>query len=632
MITLSSQTLRKRLNLPNLSIPLVFVLTLLISLLPAASQSIAAQAPQVSNPDARYQQAKDYYYKLERDDVFGEERSNWLAGIRKFRRIYLEQPKGKLAPSCLYMMGRMQYKMYQRFNLPIDLEDAISYYKDVATIFPKNNLADDAYFNIGEIYLDNDQQFQMAADQFKRIVKDYPDGDRYAQAVNKLRRLESDHNIPVPENFVQDQKLSKLIKVLPVKYWSSKDYTRIVIRATDPVHFTSDLLEKTEGKPRRLYIDFDQSYIPVKFRKPIPIRDGLLQQVRTGQFSDNVVRVVLDMESVSDYSIFSLNDPFRVIVDVHGTKEGEQEMAAEKEESDEPPELESVAKQLPKEQPVAPPAPEVATARPGAHPFITLRDFKKNQVGAGDGLGDETHIPSEGTYSLAQQLGLGVRKIIIDPGHGGKDPGAMAFGLKEKDIVLSIAKKVAQILSTTYGYEVELTRSQDTFLPLEERTAIANTENADLFVSIHINAHPNESVKGIETYYLNLATNAEAMRVAAFENATSTHNISELQDILSTLMQNSKIKESARLAQQVHTKMVGGLKPLYPVRDLGVKQAPFYVLLGAEMPAILCEIAFITNKQEAELLQSQQYQMTAAQKISSGIVTYIDSRTTASLQ
>jgi N-acetylmuramoyl-L-alanine amidase len=180
---------------------------------------------------------------------------------------------------------------------------------------------------------------------------------------------------------------------------------------------------------------------------------------------------------------------------------------------------------------------------------------------------------------------------------------------------------------------VLLTRDSDTFLSLEERTAIANTKNADLFVSIHVNAHPQKSIKGVETFYLNLATNAEAMRVAARENATSTHNISELQDILSELMQNAKIKESSQLAQFVQTSMVTGLKQHnYSPKNLGVRQAPFYVLIGAEMPAVLAEISFITNPGEAKLLADDTYLQAIAEQIAAGVVTFIEHRRTAALQ
>jgi N-acetylmuramoyl-L-alanine amidase len=271
----------------------------------------------------------------------------------------------------------------------------------------------------------------------------------------------------------------------------------------------------------------------------------------------------------------------------------------------------------------------VARPREQSDQPVILSAQKKRSAGPAGSLARKS--PGQGELTLAQQLGLGVRKIVIDPGHGGKDPGAMAFGLKEKDIVLKVAKKVANILKTAHRYEVALTRNKDTYLALEERTAMANTQSGDLFISIHVNAHPDKTIGGIETYFLNLATNADAMRVAAMENATSTHNISELEDILNDLMKNAKIDESSRLARFVQTNLVNGMGKKYRARDLGVKQAPFYVLIGAEMPAVLAEISFITNPKEAELLRDDRYLNRIAEQIAAGIVAYVEHNQTAAL-
>ena len=182
-------------------------------------------------------------------------------------------------------------------------------------------------------------------------------------------------------------------------------------------------------------------------------------------------------------------------------------------------------------------------------------------------------------------------------------------------------------------YEVIMTRDRDKTLPLEERTAIANTTKADLFLSVHVNAHPSASVKGVETFYLNLATNTEAMRVAARENATTSHNISDLQDILSDLMQNSKIEESSLLADYVQNSLISGLREnRYDTEDLGVKQAPFYVLIGAEMPAVLAEISFLSNRHEAALLRDDVYLNDIAPQIAAGVAGYVEHQATAALR
>jgi len=233
----------------------------------------------------------------------------------------------------------------------------------------------------------------------------------------------------------------------------------------------------------------------------------------------------------------------------------------------------------------------------------------------------------EGELTLVRQLGLGVKRIVIDPGHGGKDPGTISpSGMKEKNIVLDVALRVATRLREKEGYEVILTRDRDIFVPLEERTAIANASEADLFLSIHVNAAPTKAARGIETYVLDLATNKDAMRVAALENATSARQVNDLQSILLDLMYNSKINESLKLAELVQDEMITGLNRQYrAVNNLGVKKAPFVVLIGAQMPSILTEIAFLSNPEEEERLRSDKYLASVADHISSGIGQYVQS-------
>jgi N-acetylmuramoyl-L-alanine amidase len=227
---------------------------------------------------------------------------------------------------------------------------------------------------------------------------------------------------------------------------------------------------------------------------------------------------------------------------------------------------------------------------------------------------------------LARQLVLGVSRIVVDPGHGGRDFGAPGYakGVHEKDVVLKIARRLAKRIQEELHCEVFLTRDSDSNLTLEERTAIANTKNADLFISIHTNASRDRRAYGIETYFLNLATDEDAIMVAARENATSTKNISDLQTILTDLMQNAKINESSRLAVRVQESLHGRLRQHFSqIKDKGVKKAPFYVLLGARMPSILIETAFISNARECERLVDPGYQDRMCQAIIEGIRKYI---------
>jgi N-acetylmuramoyl-L-alanine amidase len=217
-----------------------------------------------------------------------------------------------------------------------------------------------------------------------------------------------------------------------------------------------------------------------------------------------------------------------------------------------------------------------------------------------------------------------LRRIVVDAGHGGKDPGAVGpTGLLEKTVTLKLAKALAKELTRQIGCEVILTRSGDVYLPLEERTAIANKVGADLFVSLHANANKSRKAYGIETYYLNFSKNDKAAAVAARENGTSIKQVSDLELILFDLMANAKINESSRLATGIQESLVKNISKKYSdIRDLGVRQGPFYVLLGATMPSVLVETAFISHPREEKRLASSKYQESAARAIASAIKDY----------
>ncbi len=359
-------------------------------------------------------------------------------------------------------------------------------------------------------------------------------------------------------------------KVQEIRHWSNPNYTRVVISLDKKVHFTQRLLKKDPSIHvpwRRLYIDLDGARITPSVQKTIPINDGLLKKARAGQHDRNTARVVLDIESIEDYKIFPLSDPFRIVIDVTG--EGGKNVSG---------------------TPATPPG------------------------------------PLSSTPSLSQQLGLKVKRIVIDPGHGGKDPGAIGrHGLKEKDVTLRIAKMLGMELEKKLDADIVYTRKNDVFIPLEERTAIANSKDADLFVSIHVNASPRSAASGVETYILNISHDDEAMRVAARENATSRRSVSDLEFILNDLIKTAKTNDSARLAEDVQTRLVSNLRSTYGnVRGNGVKGAPFYVLVGTKMPAILVEVSFISNPTEEKRLRDEKYLREVVDGISTGVIRYVN--------
>ena len=340
------------------------------------------------------------------------------------------------------------------------------------------------------------------------------------------------------------------------------------------------------GGAFRVYADLKGAVIAPGSRLQLKENNKLLRLVKMNQFKDEVVRVVLDMPEAHPYRPTFLNDPPRLVFQV--AKEAGDLPAPGREAQPEPPD------------------PPARLARPEASPPAYAE--------GGSGR------PAE---SLVTQLGLKVKTVVIDPGHGGKDGGAAGFGLKEKDLVLKLSKKLAARIEKRLGLTVRLTRDDDRFITLERRTKIAKDKGADLFISLHVNANSLASVEGFETYILNLTADRSAMAVAARENASSDKSIAELQDLLQIIAKNTKIAESRALAQAVHKSAVRQLNKKYKVRDLGVKEAPFYVLVGTDIPSILVEIGFLTNEKEAARLQEDAYLDQIADGLVSGLESYV---------
>lgn len=370
-------------------------------------------------------------------------------------------------------------------------------------------------------------------------------------------------------NSAQVAGLSERPRLTAVRLLSSKTSTQVIMDLSQEVRWEINRLKEdaSKGLPFRIYIDLFNATLSMDSKKPIAVDDGLLRQVRIAQFSTDVVRVVIEMTSLGEHKAFLLPDPHRLVVDIQGQKNAEGVAGIEKK---------------------------------------------------------KTAAPAIKSKPLAIS---GIRKIVLDPGHGGKDPGAIGIGgIAEKDIVLAIAKKLAKKLQQEMGLEVVLTRKDDRFIPLEDRTAIANAEGADLFLSLHMNASPNGEAKGLETYYLDNTTDEASLRLAARENGTSRRNVSDLQFILSDMTQNMKLEDSITLAHHLQHSLVDGLSTkLADVKDLGVKKSLFSVLVGARMPSVLVEMFFITNKTEGRAMSQEGYQNAVVDALYEGIVKYKES-------
>ena len=318
--------------------------------------------------------------------------------------------------------------------------------------------------------------------------------------------------------------------------------------------------------PDRVYVDIYQAKLnPILHSKIFLVENDYLKQIRIAQKTSSTVRVVADLDfKKAYYRVWHLPDPFRIIIDIFPSKR--------------------------------PRLPQPAQ-------------------------------PAKSGSSIIRQLGLGIQRVVIDPGHGGKDPGCVGkSGLREKKIVLDVATRLKKILESKEGIEVIMTRESDIYLDPESRTVIANQKQADLFISIHANANRSRKLSGIETFYLNFSQDPSVIETAARENATSTKNISEMKDIIEKIVQNSKIVESKELAESIQNSLVKSLSQKYSnVKSLGVKGGPFWVLIGGEMPSVLVEISHLSNPTEEKRLKSPQYRQRVAQGIYEGIKEYVNS-------
>jgi N-acetylmuramoyl-L-alanine amidase len=537
-----------------------------IIVIAAMGGALALLAPHqgwAASVKSKYFTAERCYRKLLRNPGQQKYRDRWLRCINGFLSAYKKEPRGTWAAACLYQAATLYAELYKHSFFSGDKQEALDTYDRIIRGFPKSRYRKKALEARNRL-LDG-QKTDTAKTSRKAIGAPDVTSEKGTTAGG-----------PDPDITLDKETSDIPAMVEGLRFWSNPRYTRVVIDVNRDTIFTYHELREdpTIGKPQRIYIDMHDSRLAQNLQKLVPINDNLLKDARAGQYAKDTVRVVVDIKSFKTFKIFSLKNPFRVVLDVWG--------------------MESQAAEAGKQE---------------GRPQVSVKNGKKIQPSA-----------------IAKQLALGVRRIVIDPGHGGKDYGAPGClkGVHEKRIVLQIARRLEKMIRQQLKCDTIMTRSKDTYLSLEERTAIANTQNADLFVSIHTNASPDKRAFGMETYILNLATDDEAIRVAAMENATSAKNISDLDSILQDLMQNAKVNESARLASYVQGGMNTKLKKKYKhIRNKGIKQAPFYVLLGAEMPSILVETAFISNPRECKRLTSARYQNLICQGIVDGIKRYM---------
>jgi len=512
-----------------------------------------------------YLAAKKEYELLKKAKITNGNSRRWEALAERFQKIPQEFPRSPYAGDALLYTGKAYQELYGFNQKETTLDLAIKNWSALVSRYPTSPLVQEARYWLGVGFEEGKGDTAEARKQYQALVEKYPKGDWTAKAQKRLDGMKRAEEEKKEQARLSSAAPGKAL-LTQLRYTSSQTYTRITMDLSAEIRFETHMIkeEPAKGLPPRIYVDLLGTRLAMDGSQPIVVQDRLLKQVRVGQFSADVVRVVLDMSSLTSSNAFLLPDPYRLVIDIQGQKDKEELAALEKKRE---------------------PSPSRKAIKPASS---------------------------------------SLRKIVLDPGHGGKDPGAIGVkGILEKDIVLAVAKKLAKKLKGEMGITVVLTRQDDTFIPLEDRTAIANAEDADLFISLHTNASPNPTAKGIETYYLDNTTDEAAIRLAARENGTSRKSITDLQFILSDMTQNAKLEDSITLANRLQASLVSFMgKRQGEVKDLGVKKAQFFVLVGAKMPSVLVELLFVTNKAEGRALARQAYQDALVEALLEGVKKY----------
>ena len=596
-------------------------------------------------------------------------RADYEKVIQAFRAVYRTDPAYLRTPSALAAVGELYREMGGKFSDDEDYEASIKAYEFLATQYPHSSLASDALLAIGEIDDTDLKRPEEARQAYEQFLEQYPKSAKTATALEAIKEIDAQAKRTAAEVAARqpvDQVVrpGQLLLVSGIRRWTGPDYTRIIISVADEVPFNAQRVVN----PDRLVFDLSNTRLsPALVGKTLGVEDGLLHQVRVAQYSPTVTRVVLDIAQIDDYSVFTLPNPFRLVIDIHGKAKAPGAAASDST----PPQTD--ATNLTSRRAIANwPASggvrsESDTSDSGANPAAPATDASgtasaETSTEAGGRKRASSGVPSEtttsgvdalaptpppamprgtvrapntparpsastesGSRTLTRALGLKISRIVIDAGHGGHDTGTIGpGGLCEKDLVLDVAVRLKKLIETRMGSEVIMTRSDDTFIPLEERTAIANEKDADLFVSIHANASGDPSARGIETYYLNFTSNPEALEVAARENATSQEAVHGLQQLIEKIALTEKIEESKELAQQIQRSVYAQVSQSSgQERDRGLKKAPFIVLIGAKMPSVLSEISFLTNPRDESLLKKATYRQRMAEALYRGIARYV---------
>jgi N-acetylmuramoyl-L-alanine amidase len=545
--------------------------------------------------------------------------------VRAYENVVRRHPRSGYSDNALWQGGNIALLAFERFGDIADKRTALRLLNQLKDHYPSSSLVPRALETIKQAEATRPPPAKAATAAPRTTApaqKAAPPPPKPAP-VPAPRIASTPPAVPSPPRAAADDAVSavdvrdadggsdtdsSLVTIRDIRRTPLPNGARVSIEMDGESLFRAERLES----PRRVFFDLPNTRTVVSLQDAtIRVGDGIVNEIRFGRHPNNTTRIVMELDGADSYSVFTLYNPFRLVVDLR----------------------------LPGAP--APPAP-IGAAVPAA-PVARPSTGTSGRAQQPDAVAATASAPvplvarpapalvsptppaanANGRFSIARQLGLGVYRIVLDAGHGGHDPGARAHGISEAELVLDVTLRLRALLEKQPGFEVTLTRDKDVFVPLEERTAIANRQDADLFLSIHANASRNPNAHGIETYFLNFASNPDAAAVAARENASSGRAMHHLPEIVRAIALNNKIDESRDFATMIQTAMVRRLSARNKdVRDLGVKQAPFVVLIGATMPSVLAEISFVTHRQEAALLKTPAYRQHIAEALLDGILRY----------
>lgn len=538
---------------------LIIIFFVLLGVCP--SQAFSAQ-PTTDNQTEAADKLVSRFENLSKDPVRGKRRDLWLNLEGAFQELKSKN-KGEIAAKAALYSAKTRQELAMRSFLDDDHREAVKQYASVVKDYPKSSSAPTALYQQSFILEYHLNQHEEAMKLLQRLIKNFPKSREAPGAKALLSEIRGD----VPSGKKPGSGSSVILKSIS---WEGKQQKAVITLELDsPAGYEYEFVPPNSAKktPGRIHLDIPNAFPADSVKPGIRIKDLAVTRIRTSHSGDGV-RISLDCDGIQCYAVSSPSKKPQIL--------------------------------------------QIEVSR--------KEDIKNGiSVSSGKNKGSQK---SPGSEQLMKQLGLTVQTIMLDPGHGGKDPGATGGGIVEKQFTLSMAKRIGALLKKE-GFTVLYTRTGNDFISLQDRPDLANSKKADLFISIHVNANPGSTIRGLETYYLDEAQTPDAATVAARENTVSVQNISDLQVILTDLMLSSKLEESRHLAKCVHN---GILKTLRSAKlaapDNGSRSAPFYVLMGARMPAILIEFGYITNEADAGNLRSEKYLQRQAEGVVQGVLQY----------